>query len=54
MTVLRIAAISDGNNGDNPAGIWIGADLPSASKMQAIASDVGFRSGHHNLGVDCN
>jgi PhzF family phenazine biosynthesis protein len=42
MTVLRIAAFSDGNKGGNPAGIWIGADLPSASDMQAIAADVGF------------
>ena len=42
MTVLRIAAFSDGNKGGNPAGIWIGADLPSASKMQAIAADIGF------------
>jgi PhzF family phenazine biosynthesis protein len=42
MTVLRIAAFSDGNKGGNPAGIWIGGDLPSASKMQAIAADVGF------------
>src|SRR3979409_1287580 len=41
MTVLRIAAFSDGNKGGNPAGIWIGDDLPPASKMQAIAADVG-------------
>jgi PhzF family phenazine biosynthesis protein len=42
MTVLRIAAFSDGNQGGNPAGIWIGGELPPASKMQAIAADVGF------------
>ena len=42
MTVLRIAAFSDGDKGGNPAGVWIGEDLPSASKMQAIAADVGF------------
>src|SRR6266700_7429662 len=42
MTVLRIAAFSDGNKGGNPAGIWIGNDLPSESRMQAIAADVGF------------
>ncbi len=42
MTVLRIAAFSDGNEGGNPAGIWIGDELPAASKMQAIAADVGF------------
>jgi len=42
MTVLRIAAFSDGNEGGNPAGIRIGDELPTASKMQAIAADVGF------------
>ena len=42
MTVLRIAAFSDGKQGGNPAGIWIGDALPAASKMQAIAADVGF------------
>lgn len=42
ITVLRIAAFSDGNNGGNPAGVWIGDALPCASKMQAIAADVGF------------
>ena len=42
MTVLRIAAFSDGNQGGNPAGIWIGDELPSATKMQATAADVGF------------
>ena len=42
MTVLRIAAFSDGDKGGNPAGIWIGDDLPPPSKMQAIAADVGF------------
>jgi predicted PhzF superfamily epimerase YddE/YHI9 len=42
MTVLRIAAFSDGNQGGNPAGIWIGDELPTVSKMQATAADVGF------------
>jgi PhzF family phenazine biosynthesis protein len=42
MTVLRIAAFSDGDKGGNPAGIWIGHNLPPASEMQAIAADVGF------------
>ena len=42
MTVLRIAAFSDGNQGGNPAGIWIGDALPPASRMQAIAAEVGF------------
>jgi PhzF family phenazine biosynthesis protein len=42
MTILRIAAFSDGNEGGNPAGVWIGEALPPASKMQAVAADVGF------------
>ena len=42
MTVLRIAAFSDGNQGGNPAGVWIGDSLPPASRMQAIAAEVGF------------
>ena len=42
MTVLRIAAFSDGNIGGNPAGVWIGDALPDASAMQAIAAEVGF------------
>ncbi|MGY8705282.1 PhzF family phenazine biosynthesis protein [Bradyrhizobium sp. 18BD] len=40
--VLRIAAFSDGNTGGNPAGVWIGDVLPDASRMQAIAAEVGF------------
>ena len=43
MTVLRIAAFSDGNQGGNPAGVWIGDALPAASRMQAIARRSGFR-----------
>jgi PhzF family phenazine biosynthesis protein len=42
MSVLRIAAFSDGNQGGNPAGIWIGDELPAVSEMQATAADVGF------------
>ncbi|PNA91198.1 PhzF family phenazine biosynthesis protein, partial [Pseudomonas sp. MPR-AND1B] len=42
MTVLRIAAFSDGNQGGNPAGVWIGEALPDAATMQAIATEVGF------------
>ncbi|MDA9431135.1 PhzF family phenazine biosynthesis protein [Bradyrhizobium sp. CCBAU 51627] len=42
MTVLRIAAFSDGKTGGNPAGVWIGEALPDAGRMQAIAAEVGF------------
>jgi predicted PhzF superfamily epimerase YddE/YHI9 len=41
-TVLRIAAFSDGNQGGNPAGVWIGEALPDAATMQAIAAEIGF------------
>lgn len=40
--VLRIAAFSDGNQGGNPAGVWIGDALPDEATMQAIAAEVGF------------
>ncbi len=42
MTILKIAAFSDGNTGGNPAGVVIGDKLPDNSKMQKIAADVGF------------
>jgi PhzF family phenazine biosynthesis protein len=42
VTVLRIAAFSDGALGGNPAGVWIGDVLPSTAAMQSIAADVGF------------
>ena len=42
MSVLRIAAFSVGNKGGNPAGVWIGSRLPPASKMQAMAANIGF------------
>ncbi|NIA67673.1 PhzF family phenazine biosynthesis protein [Pelagibius litoralis] len=42
MEVLRIAAFSDGQNGGNPAGVVIAADLPDEGEMQRIAAEVGF------------
>ncbi|WP_313918006.1 PhzF family phenazine biosynthesis protein [Tahibacter sp.] len=42
MDVLRIAAFSDGEQGGNPAGVWLGAALPDAAQMQRIAAEVGF------------
>lgn len=41
-SVQRIAAFSDGNTGGNPAGVWIGAELPAPSEMQRLAHEVGF------------
>lgn len=40
--LVRIAAFSDGLQGGNPAGVWIGASLPGAEEMQRIAAEVGF------------
>jgi PhzF family phenazine biosynthesis protein len=40
--IQRIAAFSDGGVGGNPAGVWIGAELPPAAEMQRLAHEVGF------------
>ncbi len=40
--VLRISAFSDGDQGGNPAGVWIGAALPPDAEMQRMAHAVGF------------
>ncbi|MFM1692459.1 PhzF family phenazine biosynthesis protein [Aeromonas salmonicida] len=40
--LVRIAAFSDGLQGGNPAGVWIGASLLGAHEMQHIAAEVGF------------
>jgi PhzF family phenazine biosynthesis protein len=42
MTILRIAAFSDGDQGGNPAGVMITEALPTAQEMQGIAAEVGF------------
>lgn len=40
--LLRIAAFTDDPSGGNPAGVWLGDQLPDESTMQAIATDVGY------------
>lgn len=42
MSIIKIAAFSDGNNGGNPAGIHISEQHPSAPEMQSIAAEVGY------------
>lgn len=42
MSVLRIAAFSDGDTGGNPAGVLIADELPQDREMQKIAAEVGF------------
>ncbi|GHC21472.1 PhzF family phenazine biosynthesis protein [Aidingimonas halophila] len=41
-TLYRFAAFSDSADGGNPAGIWLGEELPSEPEMQAIAAEVGY------------
>ena len=40
--LFRIAAFTDDPSGGNPAGVWLGDELPDAARMQAIAADVGY------------
>jgi PhzF family phenazine biosynthesis protein len=42
MSVLRIAAFSDGNTGGNPAGVMLADAFPGDAEMQRIAAEVGF------------
>jgi ABC-type branched-subunit amino acid transport system ATPase component len=42
MKIQKIAAFSDGDVGGNPAGVFIGDELPSDADMQRIAAEVGF------------
>lgn len=40
--VQRIAAFSDGAEGGNPAGVWLGEALPLDADMQRVARDIGY------------
>lgn len=40
--VRHIAAFSDGAQGGNPAGVWIGDALPPDAAMQRIAHEIGY------------
>lgn len=40
--LYRLSAFSDKPEGGNPAGVWIGEELPDAAAMQEIAADVGY------------
>jgi PhzF family phenazine biosynthesis protein len=41
-TLHRLSAFADGPGGGNPAGVWIGDELPSAAFMQRTAAKVGY------------
>ncbi len=38
----RLAAFTTDPKGGNPAGVWVGEELPEAATMQAIAADLGY------------
>ena len=42
VALYRIAAFSDGPAGGNPAGVWIGPELPAPDEMQQVAADLGY------------
>ncbi|MFU8891808.1 MAG: PhzF family phenazine biosynthesis protein, partial [Anaerosomatales bacterium] len=41
-TLYRLVAFSDTVEGGNPAGVWIGDELPDVATMQTIAGEVGY------------
>ena len=41
-SLYRLTAFSDTAKGGNPAGVWIGEQLPTPAAMQTIAAEVGF------------
>jgi PhzF family phenazine biosynthesis protein len=41
-TLSKLAAFSRNPAGGNPAGVWVGDELPDAATMQRIAAEVGF------------
>ena len=40
-TLFRMSAFTEDPSGGNPAGVWIGDELPDAETMQRIAAEVG-------------
>ena len=41
-TLNRLAAFTHNPAGGNPAGVWIGNELPESDEMQRIATEVGY------------
>ncbi|MDX2057889.1 MAG: PhzF family phenazine biosynthesis isomerase [Gemmatimonadales bacterium] len=41
-TLLRLAAFTTDPTGGNPAGVWIGDQLPTSETMQRVAAEVGY------------
>lgn len=42
MDLLKIAAFANNGKGGNPAGVVIGAEMPSEQQMQEVAKQVGY------------
>lgn len=42
LELEHVAAFSAGSEGGNPAGVWVGAALPSATHMQQVAREIGY------------
>src|SRR6476661_1074641 len=40
--LFRLSAFTTTTAGGNPAGVWIGPELPTAAEMQRIAAEVGY------------
>jgi len=40
--VIRMAAFCAGEQGGNPAGVWLGTEWPQAAQMQAVAAQVNY------------
>ena len=40
--LVRLTAFTDDPRGGNPAGVWIGPELPEPGAMQEVAADVGY------------
>lgn len=40
--LLRLAAFTLDPAGGNPAGVWLGPEMPTIAEMQSIAADVGY------------
>lgn len=40
--IRRLAAFTESQEGGNPAGVWLGDQLPQPDVMQSIAAKVGY------------
>jgi PhzF family phenazine biosynthesis protein len=41
-TLYRLSAFAHGSDGGNPAGVWVGTEMPESEDMQRIAAEVGY------------